>query len=90
MQPPASNPARLLKFIQPDETAIEYFKRHGREAVCTGLPCIDAFVKLRPGHVLEVVGPAGSAKTELLVQVCDFICPLFSTLNQASLARPQA
>lgn len=59
----------LLKWVTPDETAAEFFRRHSREALATGLPFIDAHVKLRPGHLLEVVGPAGSAKTELLIQV---------------------
>jgi F0F1-type ATP synthase beta subunit len=59
----------LLKCLTSDETAAEFFRRHGREALATGLPCIDAFVRLRPGHLVELVGPAGAAKTELLMQV---------------------
>lgn len=35
----------------------------------TGLPFVDAVCALRPGHVLELVGPAGSGKTEALLQV---------------------
>lgn len=62
-------PASLLKWVTPDETAAEFFRRQGREAVATGLPFIDAHINLRPGHILELAGPAGSCKTELLVQV---------------------
>jgi ABC-type lipoprotein export system ATPase subunit len=62
-------PASLLKLVTPDETAAEFFRRQGREAVATGLSFIDAHIKLRPGHILELSGPAGSGKTELLVQV---------------------
>lgn len=62
-------PAALLKHITPDETAAEFFRRHAREALACGLPFIDAYLRLRPGHLVELVGPAGAAKTELLIQV---------------------
>jgi hypothetical protein len=62
-------PASLLRWITPDETAAEFFRRQSREAVATGLPFIDAHVKLRPGNILELAGPAGSAKSEMLLQV---------------------
>jgi RecA/RadA recombinase len=65
----AEVPARLLEFITPDETAAEFFRRQGQEAVATGLSFIDAHLKLRPGQILELAGPAGSAKSELLIQV---------------------
>lgn len=53
----------------PDETAAEFFRRHAREALACGLTFIDAYLRLRPGHLVELVGPAGAAKTELLIQV---------------------
>jgi ABC-type iron transport system FetAB ATPase subunit len=59
----------LLKWVTPDETAAEFLTRQFREAVSTGLPFVDKHVKLRPGHVLEIIGPAGTAKTELLTEV---------------------
>lgn len=59
----------LLRWVTPDETAADFFRRQAREAVATGLPFIDAHVKLRPGHILELAGPAGSAKSEMLLQV---------------------
>lgn len=59
----------LYKWITPDETAAAFFLRQYREAVPTGLPCVDCHVTLRPGHVLEVVGPPGTAKTEMLIEV---------------------
>eukprot|EP00775_Hariotina_reticulata_P002887 gene2887-3177_t len=63
-----SVPAHLLRWITPDETAAQFLKRQAVEAVPTGLPFIDAHVTLRPGSVLEVVGPSGSAKSEMLIQ----------------------
>jgi hypothetical protein len=59
----------LLKWVTPDETATEFLVRQFREAVSTGLPFVDKHVKLRPGHVLEIIGPAGTAKTEMLTEV---------------------
>jgi len=64
-----SVPAHLLKWITPDETASQFLKRQAAEAVPTGLPFIDSHVILRPGSVLEIVGPSGSAKSEILIQV---------------------
>lgn len=61
----------LLKWVTPDETAAEFLFRQRREAVVTGLPFIDSHVKLRPGHVLEIVGPTSSGKTEILIEVRD-------------------
>ena len=69
--------AALLKWITPEETAAEFFRRQGREAIVTGLPIIDAHIKLRPGHILELAGPAASAKSDLSVQVW----PLFVSDN---------
>lgn len=65
----AEVPASLLKWATPDENAAEFFRRQGREAMATGLLFIDQHIKLRPGHILELAGPAGSAKTEMLIQV---------------------
>jgi ABC-type iron transport system FetAB ATPase subunit len=59
----------LLTIVTPDESAAEFFRRQGQEAVATGLSFIDAHIKLRPGHFLELAGPAGSAKSEILIQV---------------------
>lgn len=59
---------QLLRFVAPDETAAEFFARQASEAVPIGAPCIDQHVRLRPGQVLELVGPTGSGKSELLAQ----------------------
>lgn len=59
----------LLDFLRPDENLYAFLGRIKREQVRTGLPWIDSLVTLRPGHVLEISGPAGSAKTELLIHL---------------------
>jgi RecA/RadA recombinase len=59
----------LQKWVTPDETAAEFLARQFREAISTGVPFLDKHVKLRPGHVLEIIGPAGTAKTEILTEV---------------------
>ena len=59
----------LLRFVTPDETAAQFLARTTTEACPTGLPVVDQNVQLRPGHVLEVVGPNLSGKSELLVHV---------------------
>ena len=59
----------LLKWVTPDETAAEFLARQFRDAVSTGLPFLDKHVKLRPGHLLEIIGPAGTAKTEIITEV---------------------
>ncbi|KAI8465181.1 MAG: hypothetical protein J3K34DRAFT_525600 [Monoraphidium minutum] len=59
----------LLRFVTPDETAAEFLGRQVSEAVPTGVLCIDQHVQLRPGQVLEIVGPTGTAKSELLAQI---------------------
>lgn len=61
--------AQLLRFATPDETAAEFFARQVSEAVPTGVAPIDAHVKLRPGQVLELAGPTGTGKSELLAEV---------------------
>ena len=59
----------LLQFVAPDETAADFLRRQATEALATGLPCVDSHLKLRPGHVLELVGPTGCGKSELLAEV---------------------
>lgn len=61
--------AELLSFLRPDETAAEFLLRTYVEPFRSGCALLDRHVSLRPGHVLEVAGAAGSGKTELLVQV---------------------
>ena len=39
------------------------------EPLRTGLAFLDGRIALKPGHLLEVVGPSGTAKSELLLQV---------------------
>lgn len=72
----------LLKWVTPDEIAAEFLTRQRREALATGLPFIDSHVKLRPGHVLELVGPTGSAKTEILIEVIFRSVDSLSSLHQ--------
>ena len=63
------DPAQLLRFVTPDETAAEFFARQAAEALATGVFCVDAHARLRPGHVLEVAGPTGAGKTALLTEM---------------------
>jgi ABC-type phosphonate transport system ATPase subunit len=60
---------QLLRCVAPDETAAQFFARQATEAIATGLACVDQHVKLRPGQVLELVGPTGVGKSELLAEV---------------------
>jgi hypothetical protein len=73
----AANPAapieavdQLLRWVLPDETLSTFVARQNREATRTGVALIDTHTTLRPGPVLEIAGPSGTAKTELLIQVC--------------------
>lgn len=59
----------VLAFLRPDETAAEFLARSYVASLPTGVPLIDGFVSLRAGNVLEVSGPHGSGKSEVLVQV---------------------
>ncbi|KAG2500265.1 hypothetical protein HYH03_001843 [Edaphochlamys debaryana] len=59
-------PADLAAILAFDETGAQFFKRVQRERVLTGYDFIDCSVSLRPGVVVEVAGPPGSGKTELL------------------------
>ena len=58
--------AELRLFVQPDETALELAQRARVEAIRSGVPALGA---LRATQVLELSGPSGSCKTELLMQV---------------------
>lgn len=62
--------AEYAAFLEPDETAYDLFARIVVDPVRTGIPFLDQAVFLRPGDVVELVGVSGSAKSELLVQVC--------------------
>lgn len=60
----------LLSFLRPDETAAELLARtYTGEPLATGVALIDREAPLRPGQVLELAGPPGSGKTDVLVQV---------------------
>lgn len=59
----------VLAFLRPDETAAAFLARSYVASLPTGVPLIDGFVSLRGGNVLEVTGPHGSGKSEVLVQV---------------------
>ena len=61
--------AEYVAFLGPDETAYDLFARVVIDPVRTGVPFLDQAVFLRPGHVVEVAGPSGCAKSEVLVQV---------------------
>ena len=56
----------LLAFVQPDETAFDLLARTATEPIPTGVFFLG---KLRAGQTLEISGPSGTAKTELLIQV---------------------
>eukprot|EP00197_Chlamydomonas_leiostraca_P016195 CAMPEP_0202861996 /NCGR_PEP_ID=MMETSP1391-20130828/3205_1 /ASSEMBLY_ACC=CAM_ASM_000867 /TAXON_ID=1034604 /ORGANISM="Chlamydomonas leiostraca, Strain SAG 11-49" /LENGTH=134 /DNA_ID=CAMNT_0049541469 /DNA_START=141 /DNA_END=542 /DNA_ORIENTATION=- len=59
----------VLAFLEPDETLGDFLSRAHAERQTTGIPVVDAAVTLRPGVVLEIAGPSGSGKSELLAQV---------------------
>lgn len=59
----------LIRFVTPDENALDFLSRQASEALPTGVLCVDQHLQLRPGQVLEIAGPTGSAKSELLAQV---------------------
>lgn len=58
----------LKLFVTPDETLLDYFARCSTEALLTSVPFLDS-VPLFPRNKLEIFGPPGSAKTEILLQV---------------------
>ncbi len=62
-------PADIAALLRVDETGAQFFRRLSAERVPTGLPFLDSRLALRPGVVLEVVGPPGSGKSELLLSI---------------------
>ena len=65
----------LLAFLEPQETASALLARTFVEPLRSSVPIIDQHVLLRPGHILEVAGPAGSGKSQILLQVDVYIPP---------------
>ena len=61
--------AEFQAFLIPDETASSLLARTFVEPQPLGISFVDRVLSFRPGNVLEIVGPAGTAKSELLVQV---------------------
>ena len=61
--------AEYVSFLEADESAYDLFARIVVDPVRTGIPFLDQAVFLRPGHVVELVGLSGCAKSELLIQV---------------------
>lgn len=62
--------AELQRALAPDESLLDVLQRASREQVHTGFALLDRALSLRPGRVLELAGPAGCGKSELLLQVC--------------------
>ena len=56
----------LLDFLKPDETAAQFLARTHVEPISTG---IFFAASIRPGQALEICGPSGTAKSEILIQV---------------------
>ncbi|KAJ9532243.1 hypothetical protein QJQ45_003969 [Haematococcus lacustris] len=63
---PSLSLMEVLAFLAPDETAGDLLSRLHRERLVTGLPFLDQHL---PGMLLEVCGPTGSGKSEVLIQV---------------------
>ena len=59
----------LARYLAPNESAAQFLKRRRREQQPSGFAFIDAAVALRPGTVLEVAGPHGAGKTDVLLHV---------------------
>eukprot|EP00884_Botryococcus_braunii_P020909 jgi/Botrbrau1/7501/Bobra.0095s0037.1 len=55
----------LTDFLKPDETAAQLVARVSRPPLRTGVFFAPT---LRAGYILELAGPSGSAKTEILIQ----------------------
>jgi DNA-repair protein XRCC2 len=60
-----------LRFLAPDETAREYLDRALAEPMPTSIPWMDDAPEpaLRAGELIEIVGGAGSGKTELAIEI---------------------
>lgn len=54
--------------LRSNESAAELLARCYVAPLHLGVPAVDRFASLRPGHVLECVGAASCGKTRLLVQ----------------------
>lgn len=66
--------AELRAFVTPDESAYELIARTATEPIPLGVFFLGS---LRAGQVLEISGPSGLAKSELLLQVMGLaICKL--------------
>ncbi|MEW5304943.1 MAG: hypothetical protein WDW36_007517 [Sanguina aurantia] len=63
------NQSDAHEILKTDEPASELFRRLICEQTLTGIETIDRHIQLRPGVLLEVCGPHGSGKSELLLQV---------------------
>lgn len=71
------------EILRIDEPASELFRRLICEQTLTGIEIIDHHIRLRPSVLLEVCGPHGSGKSELLLQVCEIPCyAFFSNTDQ--------
>jgi hypothetical protein len=76
--------ASVTAFLQPDETASDFLQRQAKERLHTGLPWLDqGLPSLRPGMLLELCGPTGSAKSEILTQARLLPSRPLSTLRNA-------
>lgn len=62
--------AELQRALAPDESLLDVLQRASREQMHTGFALLDRALSLQPGRVLELAGPAGCGKSELLLQVC--------------------
>ena len=56
-------------FLEPQETAAQLLARTFVAPLRSGVPVIDQHTALRPGHIVEIAGGPGTAKSELLLQV---------------------
>ncbi|KAG1672366.1 hypothetical protein FOA52_010984 [Chlamydomonas sp. UWO 241] len=59
----------LLALLTPHESAADLLARGTRESLPTGVELLDAQLTLRPGVVLELAGPHGSGKSEVLLHM---------------------
>lgn len=58
----------MKQFVLPDESAAIFLARSHAERFWTSVPFIDKQT-LQAGHVLEICGASGSAKTQILLQI---------------------